>query len=247
MSETDGKIKIPAAMLTNVVALLEAVGALTTRQRHLDGMGMFYGPSGFGKSVAAAVVSAEMNAVYVHYRSSWTRADFVEAVARRLGVPVARRLSLTTSAIGEELAKTQRPLLVDEADMMFDKGQLEIVRELHMTSESPIVLIGEESFRNKIKRVERIAGRVLYYTGANPATLDDARQLAGMYCRRVKVADDLLAYINAFCHGRVRRVVNNLSRQIEPEAVRDGVEIATRDWWGDRDLDAGEAPNRAVL
>ncbi len=115
-----------------------------------------------------------------------------------------------------------------------------------MASGAPIVMIGEENFAAKVQRIERIANRILVYVSAQPASLDDARALAEMFCRRTAVADDLLAYLVAHAHGRIRRIVVNLSSRIEPEAVRDGVEVATRAWWGERTLYTGEAPTRKV-
>ena len=122
---------------------------------------------------------------------------------------------------------------------------IELVRELHMVSEAPIILIGEEALPAKLKRFERVHNRILVWVPAQPASITDARQLAEMYVDGLVIADDLLAHVVEQRRGRIRRIVSNLE-QIQQVAVRDGIETADRSWWGDRSLDTGEAPTRRL-
>ena len=122
---------------------------------------------------------------------------------------------------------------------------IELVRELHMVSEAPIILIGEEALPAKLKRFERVHNRILVWVPAQPASITDARQLAEMYVDGLVIADDLLAHVVEQRRGRIRRIVSNLE-QIQQVAVRDGIETADRSWWGDRSLDPGEAPTRRL-
>lgn len=234
-----------AAELANVRALMAAADQLIRRADHLPGLGVMYGPSGYGKSVAAAVVAVSTDAAYVEVKDSWTRKSFLEAVAIEIGIRPGRTLAECAELVGEELARSQRLLLVDEADILADKNALEIVRSIHMSSGAPILLIGEEALPSKIRRNERIHSRVLTWVPAQPATLADARELAAIYCAKVGFADDLLDYITQRSQGRVRRIVVNLD-MIEREAVRARVEIADAAWWDRRELYTGEAPTRRV-
>lgn len=245
MTQIELKGKPKAAMLANVQALLEAGERLRNRSDHLPGLGLFYGPSGFGKSVAATVLATTTNAAYVEAKSSWTRRAFLEAVAVELGVKPEKTLHKTAELVGEELGSSQRMLIVDEVDFLLDKGIIEQVRELHMTSLAPIMMIGEEIAAAKLRRFERVDNRVLVHLPAQPAGMSDARALAGMFCRQVHVADDLLAILVQATKGRVRRIVVNLDR-IQDEAARHGVELVDKAWWGDREIFTGQAPARKV-
>lgn len=237
--------KPAAAMLRNVQGLLEAIERLRTRKDHLSGLGCMYGPSGFGKTVACATAAATQGAVHVEARSSWGRRDFLETLCVALGLAPARTIAKMAQAIGDHLRDFQPVLLLDEADILVDKGMAELIRELHMVSEAPIILIGEEVLPSKLKRHERVHNRVLAWVPAQPASLTDARQLAEMYVDGVTIADDLLAHVVEQRRGRVRRIVSNLE-QIEVTATREGIDHADRGWWGDRSLDTGEAPTRRL-
>jgi DNA transposition AAA+ family ATPase len=204
-----------------------------------------YGPSGFGKSTACAVAAAAGDVAMVEVKSTWTRKAFLNAVAIELGVPPSKQDWKTSEDIGRELALSGRTLLVDEADILVDKGAVEVVRELHMNSSAPIVLVGEEALHKKLLRTERIHGRVLKWLPAMPATLDDARQLVALHLDGQDVADDLLIHVVNKSRGITRRIVTNLD-QIQTEARRDCIETATLAWWGNRALYTGEAPARKL-
>jgi DNA transposition AAA+ family ATPase len=240
--QMQGKPK--AASLANVHALLELVGTLKNRPIHLPGLGVFYGPSGFGKSIASTVAAADGDVV-VEIKDSWTRKAFLLNVAFELGVPPSKRDWETSRDIGEELAKSGKALLIDEADKLIDKGIIETVRELHMNSSAAIVLVGEEALHKKLQRFERIHNRVLKWVPAMPATLADARQLVALYLTGMEVADDLLIHIVKKSHGVVRRVVVNLE-SVQTQARREENGRPDLTWWGDRELYTGEAPTRKL-
>ena len=243
MTNTQGASKPKAAMLANVTALLECVDRLKGRASHLPGLAVLYGPSGYGKSVAATVAMSMHDAAYVEAKPSWTKRALLEAIAVELGVVPAKLIYKTAEACGEELAASQRVLLIDEADILVARGLIETVRELHMLSEAPIVLIGEEALPGSLKATERVHNRVLEWVPAAAATLQDARALADMYVHGTHVADDLLALFVERTKGRIRRIVVNLDRIHDAAAKAPPAEgVATRAWWGERDIYTGEAP-----
>lgn len=245
MSQIDFTGKPRAAVLGNVTALLEAADRLRNRPDGIDGIGCMFGPSGYGKSFSASVVVAETDARWVEVKSSWTKKKFLQEVAKQLGVPTFGTMTDLSEAVGEELARSQRLLIVDECDILADKNAIEVVRELYMNSGAPIILIGEEKLPAKIKRWERLATRISLWVPAQPATLEDARELAGMYLDKIQIADDLLAHITKECRGQLRRMVN-ACYDVEILAVRAGMDVADRAWWGSRPVQTGAAPSRSL-
>lgn len=73
MQQTTPNVNTGIAPLTNVALCLGTLKRAINRPRHLPGITVFYGPSGFGKSTAAACAVIQCRACYVQARSSWTR------------------------------------------------------------------------------------------------------------------------------------------------------------------------------
>ena len=88
-----------------------------------------------------------------------------------------------------------------------------------------------------------IHSRVLHWIEAQPASANDCRLLADLYCPEVVIADDLLDQINATVAGCTRRVAVNVNRirNIARPLGWDRVDLAR---WGERQLISGE-PHRA--
>jgi DNA transposition AAA+ family ATPase len=236
--------------LKNVAAFMAMTQRLIDRDPHLPGIGVCHGYSGLGKSYASLFAQNKTQAVRVEVGDSWTRRTFLLAVLKELGgepkqrrLPIADLSALAIASLGED---PRRPLIVDEADKLVDKGFIELVRELHEFSGCPVVLIGEEQLPGKLVAVERVHNRVLDWLPAQPCDLEDARLLAEAFQPRLTIADDLLEHIRSASAGRARRIVVNLAQVGEFARNR---RFATVDLaaWNGKPLYTGEPPKvRAV-
>lgn len=215
------------------------------RTSSLPGMVCLYGPSGFGKSVAATYVANRRRAYYVQAKSVWTKKHTLTAILAEMGMRPASTIPQMLDQAAQELAMSGRPLIVDEMDHLVEKNAVELIRDLYEASQSPILLIGEEQLPNKLKRWERFHGRVLSWVPAQPVTLADARKLVPLYASEIEIADDMLAHLVELSGGSVRRVVVNLE-MIQDTALTSGWESVTRDVWGKTALYTGEAPKRRL-
>ena len=169
------------AALKNVSRFLVLMETLINRGPHLPGIGVFHGYSGYGKTYAALYVQNITGALRVEVGDSWTKKKFLQMLLEEAGIdkPRGRTIAdLTEEAIEVLGDDPGRPLFIDEADKLADKGMLELVREIHEHSQAPIVLIGEEQLPGKILKVERVHNRVLDWVPAEPCDHDDARALA---------------------------------------------------------------------
>lgn len=245
MADNSPNAKPRAAMLTNVVLLEEKIVRCKARAGHLPGLIVFHGPSGIGKSVAAALATAQHDAVYVACKSTWTKSFLLKAILFELGIPAERGNPEMTEQIGRELAASGRPLIIDEADHLIDRGNIEIVRDIYEASLGVIILIGEELLPRKIQRYERIHNRVFDWVPGQFASVGDARELVRLYVDHVVIAEDLLDFVVTEAGGRPRRIAVNLDR-IQDEAMKAGVKTADRKWWGTRPLFTGDAPSRKI-
>jgi len=240
MSQSDQTLSI--APLTNVGLCLSAMERVMDRTLGLPGIVEFHGPSGYGKSTAAAHLLTRLRAYYVAVQSNWTRKYFLEAILREMGIVPARTLPAMVAQAAEQLALSGRPLIVDEADHMVSKeGGANLIKDIYESAEPTIMLIGEELLPAKIERWERLAGRVLEWVPAQPVNISDARLLLRIYAPGVTIADDLLKLLVEKARGSVRRVIVNLDA-IRAEAQKMGWTSVDRAAWGERPIYTGQAP-----
>ncbi len=215
------------------------------RSAHLPGLVTFYGPSGWGKSTAAGYVANRYRAYYVEAKSAWTRKALLLAICREMGIEPAKTIYDLTDQVSEQLALSGRPLIVDEMDHIVEKNAVEVIRDLYEGSNAAILLIGEERLPNKLKAWERFHGRMLDWVAAQPASLEDAEQLARLYCPGLAIADDLLGHIHNLSEGSARRICINVDK-VREAAAKEGWEEVDITRWGDRELFTGTPRPRRI-
>jgi DNA transposition AAA+ family ATPase len=240
MSQTPQESNIVNSLYV-VVAAIATMRQIVERPLGLPGLAVFYGFSGFGKTFAASKLVNMFNAIHVEAKSFWTRKQVLEEILHCMGLPVENTVAKMFTAVCKELADTGRPLIVDEMDHLADKGVVEIVRDIHDRTDAPIMLIGEERLPAKLARWERVHSRIMVWSAAPPANIDDAKDLAGHYAAGIEIRDDLLQLIVDKAHGSVRRICVNLDRA-KSEAISRGITSIGLKEWDKGEIYTGEAP-----
>lgn len=234
------------ANINNLSLVAIAMQRLVNRQDGLPGLGVLYGPSGFGKTTATVAVANKTRAYYVQMRSAWSKKTLLEKICFEMGLPPAKTTAACLDLICEQLAASQRPLIIDEADYLVTKtGMVELMRDIYEGSQAPVMLVGEELLPTKLKKYERFHGRVLAWVPAQPVGMDDAAELAKVYAPNVVIKPDLLAHLVEISHGSVRRVTVNLVNLAEFAAEKGLPELGVGDI-AKAELYKGEAPKRGV-
>ncbi|WP_417691520.1 AAA family ATPase [Roseibium sp.] len=202
------------AALKNVARFMTLVETLKSRGPYLPGLGVFNGPSGFGKTYAAIYAMNITRAPRLEVGDSWTKKKFLENLLREVGVEPGRAsiADLTEMAIEALADDFDRPLIIDEADKLVDKGMIELVREIYEHAQIPVVLIGEELLPQKLAKYERVHNRVLCWVQAEPCDLEDAAALAELFCPELSLSEDLLQLVIDKSGGRARRIAINLDQ-----------------------------------
>ena len=230
------------ASIANLDMVAVAMEKLTGRVQGLPGMGVLYGPPGYGKTVAASAIALATRGYYVQMRSAWSRKTLLEKIIFEMGAKPSGTIPVLLDQICEQLATSGRPLLIDEVDFALrSDAMVELVRDIYEGSQGTILLVGEELLPQRLKKWERFHSRVMAWIPALPVSLDDARLLAPIYCPRVVIDDGLLARVVELAHGSVRRVCVNLTR-IHEEAMTRAEEVMTLESWGKGEFYTGEAP-----
>ncbi|QYK42835.1 MAG: ATP-binding protein [Paracoccaceae bacterium] len=229
------------APLANVARLQALIMRCRDRAHGLPGMGCFHGRAGWGKTTAAIYAQNRLDAVHVEAMSLGGIRKLLEMIVLELGLrptPTAARLF---DQAAEELGRTGRPLIIDEADLCLKDMTIETIRRLYEATQVPVILCGEEALPQKLQRWERVHGRMLAWVAAEPATIEDVGHLVPIYARGVEVHADLRAAILAASRGSLRYVSTNLAAVREFAAVR-GLAAVDRAAWGDQPMHTGEPP-----
>lgn len=218
------------AALENVSRFCTMIKALQNRGPNLPGVGVFHGPSGYGKTIAAIVGQNTTRGILLEIGDSWTKKKFLEKLLKEAGVsqPRGSIADLTEVAIEVLADAMDRPLIIDEADKLVDKGMIELVREIYEHSQVPVLLIGEELLPEKLMKVERVHNRVLAWEQAQPCSARDTAKLAEFYCPSLTIMPELLALVAEKSEGRARRISVNLHK-IYQEAMLSELEVVGPD------------------
>ncbi|WP_151777322.1 AAA family ATPase [Acinetobacter brisouii] len=198
------------ANIRNIAQCYEAVSRTLQRNPLLPGISAFYGPSGFGKSTAANYVATKTNAFYVQVKSTYTKKAFAQALLREMSIPMPNTLSEMMELASAELAKSGRPLIIDEFDHLVNGNKVEIVRDLYEASQGTFLIIGEELLARKLEKWERFHGRVLNWVPALPSDLNDVMELSHIYAPSIEITQDVLEQLVSVVRGSTRRVSTNL-------------------------------------
>ncbi|MFL1552469.1 AAA family ATPase [Pseudomonas sp. D47] len=229
--------------LTNVGLLSAAIERAHSRPPGLPGLVVMYGASGLGKSVGAAFAANLHRAYYVECRDTWSKKAFLQAILREMSIAPGQTLSIMVDQVAEQLSRSGRPLLIDDVQYLLEKAVANVLTDIYNASQGTIVLIGEERVPSSLAKLERLHNRVLEWVPAQPATLDDLRNLAKASYPTLTIADDLLEDLRHKVRGCLRRVAVNLYKvygETQAQAV-DSIDLAG---WGSRGWFTGEAPAR---
>lgn len=245
MTTNNNHINGGIAEITNLGLCDVALERAIERSASLPGMVCLFGPSGYGKSVAATHVANRRRAYYVQAKSVWTKKHTLVAILHEMGMKPAPTIPEMLEQAAQELAMSGRPLIIDEMDHIVEKNSVELIRDLYESSQAPILLIGEEQLPNKLKKWERFHGRVLAWVPAQPVSLEDATKLIPLYANQVHIENDLLQHLVEISGGSVRRVAVNLEL-VQEQAMTNGWESVDLRTWGKTELYTGEAPKRRI-
>jgi len=229
----DGSITISTvsnvAPLRNVMLLNALINRVQNRDPDLPGLACFFGPSGYGKTKAAVWNAQETRAYWVEVKSTWSRRKFPEMILRSMGIAPGRTIGDMVEQIGDQLSKSGRPLLIDEADLVAKDGMIGIIRDIYESSQGTVILIGEEKLPQTLRRWERVHNRMLDWVAAQPADLREVGLLARLKCRDLEIASDVLQLVLEQSQARARRIVVNLRQIAEYSILTGKTEITLAD------------------
>lgn len=234
----------------NVSRLKTAGEALIQRSYGMPGMGLIWGPTGYGKTTAATWFINQCHGVYVRAIELWSPSGMLDAIARELDLDPKGSNGKKIDQLVQKFAETGRPLFVDEADYVVERKLLtNTLRDIHDLSTVPVILIGMHGIERRIRGNEQFTGRIAQWVAFEGADADDARLLADGLCE-VVVEQDLLNVLQTAATPKqlknaggaeLRRLLVGLA-QIEGYAKARGMDsIGLNEWPDGRDFFLGQA------
>ena len=236
-----GELYNTVAPLANVTRLVALIDRCQNRGPGLPGLGCFYGQAGRGKTHAGIYATNTLNACHIEALPFGGLKKLLEMIVTELGLRPKRLIPDLFDQAAQELAVSQRPLLIDEADHILATKTIEAIRHLHDKSGAPVILMGEELLPQRLQAWERVHGRMLAWVEAEPATIEDVGHLAKVYAPGVEVTPDLRATVLDASKASMRYISTNLAAIAEFAAVR-GMSRITKADWGATAFHTGEPP-----
>ena len=238
----------PTGNLKNVGAFALLLQQVVDRANGLPGMGVFHGPSGYGKTQSAIFGSTLHAACYVECGQFTTAKSLMASILTELGVKKPRGTITDMIAQAVEIMGEQpkRPLIIDEAHHVAAKKFVDLLRELHDKSTAPVVMIGEETLPRQLEAFERVQNRILVWTAAQPCDADDFARLVKVYAPHLSIAPDLADAILKQTRGNTRRIVVNLAHAVEVAASKGSKQLDLEAFGGTAGLVGIRAPARGA-
>lgn len=197
----------------NVKNFVSTLANLQNRAKGVPGMALIYGEPGLGKTQAALwwVANNQEDAIYVSATQSMTTKWLLEEIIRELGDSPFYRTSEIFKQIVRELIKRPKVIIVDEIDYLaHEKSTIEMLRDIHDRTHTPIVLIGMTYADKKLKRYRHLYDRLSEILQFQKFPFEDTKNLINELSE-VKFDNSAIEYMQN-CDNRFRQIVKIIDK-----------------------------------
>ena len=197
----------------NVKNFVSTLANLQNRAKGVPGMALVYGEPGLGKTQAALwwVANNQEDAIYVSATQSMTTKWLLEEIIRELGDSPFYRTSEIFEQIVRELIKRPKVIIVDEIDYLaHEKSTIEMLRDIHDRTHTPIVLIGMTYADKKLKRYRHLYDRLSEILQFQKFPSEDTKNLINELSE-VKFDNSAIEYMQN-CDNRFRQIVKIIDK-----------------------------------
>lgn len=187
------------------IAMLEKRGALEA------GWLLVTGRSGEGKTKTLHNWAAEVGAVMLTAQANWTVTRMMEELAAKLGIEPVRGYQ---AKVAETIGAENMPIVLDEAQFALHDAAacLEVLRGITDKSGTILVAVTMDHEVPRFNRREQIGSRFFRKCQFHESTLGDVGAACQQLAEGVRIGDDLVERIHRETGGRMRLVLNAISR-----------------------------------
>ena len=187
------------------IAMLERRGALEA------GWLLVTGRPGEGKTKTLHNWAAEVGAVMLTAQANWTVTRMMEELAAKLGIEPVRGYQ---AKVAETIGAEDMPIVVDEAQFaLHDTAAcMEVLRGITDKSGTMLIAVTMDHEVPRFNRREQIGSRFFRKCQFQESTLTDVAAACAQLAEGVTIEPDLIERIHSETGGRMRLVLNAISR-----------------------------------
>lgn len=187
------------------IAMLERRGALEA------GWLLVTGRPGEGKTKTLHNWAAEAGAVMLTAQANWTVTRMMEELAAKLGIEPVRGYQ---AKVAETIAAEDIALVLDEAQFALHDAAacMEVLRGITDKSGTMLIAVTMDHDVPRFNRREQIGSRFFRRCQFQQSTVADVAAACAQLAEGVEIAPDLIERIHTETGGRMRLVLNAISR-----------------------------------
>lgn len=208
----------------NVKNFITLTNNLINRGKGVPGMALVYGEPGLGKTKVATWWAANNDAIFVSAIQVSTPRSLLEEIVKEMGeVPLFRSSDLFEQVV-KNLIKEPRVLIVDEIDYLTtNKSGIEILRDIHDRTHTPIILIGMRFAKRNLKNHAHLTDRFSRVLQFKPFSTNETDMLINGLSE-IKFTEEAIKYIHQTGFG-FRQIVTLIDRAETIAKANDLTEI----------------------
>ena len=145
----------------NVRGFINLIHSLKNKPDNISKIGLIYGNAGLGKTKTALYLSIQYDAVYIRATNSMSPKWMLEEIAKELDeIPRFYTADIFRQCVNALKSKPQI-IIVDEIDyLLADFRAIETLRDLHDETGVPIILVGMQLAKHKLKKHTHLFDRI---------------------------------------------------------------------------------------
>ncbi|MDD3237340.1 MAG: ATP-binding protein [Candidatus Gastranaerophilales bacterium] len=162
----------------NVKGFMELIYSLQNKPDNISKIGLIYGEAGLGKTKTALYLSIKFDAIYIRATNSMTPKWLLEEIAKELDeIPRFYTADIFRQCANVLKTKPQM-IIVDEIDyLLADFKAIETLRDLHDETGVPIILVGMNLAKHKLKKHTHLFDRISEIYHFEEFKLEDIKQV----------------------------------------------------------------------
>ncbi len=208
----------------NVKNFITLINNLINRGIGVPGMALVYGEPGLGKTKVATWWAANNDAIFVSAIQVSTPRSLLEEIVKEMGeVPLFRSSDLFEQVV-KNLIKEPRVLIVDEIDYLTsNKCGIEILRDIHDRTHTPIILIGMRFAKRNLKNYAHLTDRFSEILQFKPFSIEETGMLIDGLSE-IKFTEETIKYVHQTGYG-FRQIVKLIDKAETIAKANDLTEI----------------------
>ena len=204
----------------NVKNFVGLVENLRNKPKNIPKMGLIYGEPGLGKSQTALWLACKYDATYLRAINLMTGRWLLEELVKEMDEIPRYLTSDNFNLVVKKLKQNPQLIIIDEIDyLMNNLKTIEILRDIHDETDSPIVFIGMGLAHRKLERYKHLYDRFSEIVKFETFEVSDLKQIFDELSE-VTITADAIKYIHKK-YNRFRQIIQ-LINQLEIVAKENG-------------------------